>query len=181
METIVVFGVLVGLDNFQVVAGLSLMRVRVPKLWLLVAAFGVCEAVMPLIGLVAGHLINQSLSSAAAGVGPLILIVCGLLIILLALSKKDANAVANSGWFSIALPFSLSIDNLFAGVGLGAMGYSVLTSALVIGAICISMCWLGVVVGRSVGRLIPDKVEVLSGVYLVIIAVIKLLGDSGGQ
>jgi hypothetical protein len=41
------------------------------------------------------------------------------------------------------------------------------------------MCSLGVLIERRVRKAIPDKVEALGGAYLVIIAVIKLLGTPG--
>ena len=63
---------------------------------------------------------------------------------------------------------------LMAGIGLGALGYPVLFSALVIGLVSASMCFLGLFVGRQVSRWVPAKMELISGSYLVLIALISL-------
>jgi putative Mn2+ efflux pump MntP len=138
-------------------------------------AFGLFEAVMPLVGLSVGYLFQEKLAPAFDGVGPMILIVCGALIIYMALREKDTSNMVNSGWVVLGLPFSLSLDNLVAGLGLGAVGYPVIFSALVIGLISAAMCLLALFFGGLARRWLPGNVEVISGAYLVILAIIRLI------
>lgn len=173
MTTIMLFGVLAGLDNLQVVPALGMNRMRAGRRWMMAISFGLCEAVMPVLGLLIGHLVKQSLVSLAEALGPFILVGCGALIICLALKGKDTSKVVNSTWTIVGLPLSLSIDNLVAGVGLGSAGYPVLFSALVIGFISGAMCLFGLLLGDRVGKWIPEEIEILSGAYLIVIAVMK--------
>ena len=175
MGTIILFGLLAGLDNLQVAPALGAMRMRAKRRLMIAIAFGMFEAVMPLVGLSVGYLFQENLASAFDGAGPLILIVCGVLIIHMALKEKDTSDIVNSGWVVLGLPFSLSLDNLVAGLGLGAVGYPVIFSALVIGLISAAMCLVALLFGDLIRRWIPGNVEVISGAYLVILAIIRLI------
>ena len=130
------------------------------------------------MGLLLGRLIHTALGTLASFLGPLILIACGLLIIFMALREQDTEEVVNSRWLLFGLPLTLSLDNLLAGIGLGALGYPVVFSALVIGLVSASMCFAGLFVGRWVSRWLPAKMELISGSYLVLIAIIMLFFDA---
>jgi putative Mn2+ efflux pump MntP len=175
MGTIILFGLLAGLDNLQVAPALGAMQMRAKRRLMIALAFGLFEAIMPLVGLCVGYLFQKNLASAVDGIGPLILIICGVLIIYMALKEKDTSNIVNSGWVVLGLPFSLSLDNLVAGLGLGAVGYPVVFSALIIGLISAAMCLLALFFGDLVRRWIPCNIEVISGAYLVILAIIRLI------
>ncbi len=177
MSALLLFSLLVGLDNLQVSAAIGMLEIRTERKWLLTIAFGFFEAVMPLVGLLLGGLIYTSLGGLAGTIGPLILIACGLLIIYMALGDQDTAEVVNNRWLLFGLPLTLSLDNLVAGIGLGALGYPVLFAALVIGLVSASMCFLGLFVGRQVSRWIPIKMEIVSGFYLILLAIIMLFFD----
>ncbi len=179
MGTLLLFSVLVGLDNLHVSSAIGLMEVRAVHKWTLALAFGLCEAAMPLIGLTLGHLMREVLGAVAVTIGPFALVACGLLMIYLALQEKDTLPVATSRWLLFGLPLTLSLDNLLAGIGLGALGYPVLVSALTIGLVSGSMCFLGLFIGQWIRRWIPCNLEVVSGAYLVLIAVVMFFFDLG--
>jgi manganese efflux pump family protein len=175
MGTIILFGVLAGLDNLQVAPALALMRMRAKHRLMMALAFGLFESAMPLIGLSIGYLFQKTLEPVIDGIGPLVLIVCGALIICMALKEKDTSNIVNSRWVILGLPFSLSLDNLVAGLGLGAAGYPVIVSALVTGMISAAMCLIAIFFGDLARRWIPGNIEVVSGAYLVILAIIRLI------
>ncbi|MDJ0901620.1 MAG: manganese efflux pump [Xenococcus sp. MO_188.B8] len=177
MGAIAIFAFLVGLDNLQVASAIGLMPIRSSRKWAIAISFGLCEAIMPLVGLMGGHLLHQSFNEIAQIFGPLILFTCGLLIMYLAWKEQDVTEVANSNWTFWGLPLSLSMDNLFAGVGLGSMGYPILFSALVIGLVSGSMSLGGMFLGRWFRRRITWNVDLLSGAYLVFISGFFLLVD----
>ena len=177
MGTLILFSFFVGLDNLQVSAAIGMLQIRAEQKWLLTIAFGFFEAVMPLIGLLLGGLIHAALGDMASTIGPLVLMGCGLLIIYMANCEGDTGEVVNSRWLLFGLPLTLSMDNLLAGIGLGALGYPVFFTALIIGLVSASMCFLGLFIGHQVSRWIPVKIEYLSGVYLVLIAIMMLFVD----
>ena len=175
MGTAIIFGLLSGLDNLQVAPALGALRMRRSRRWLLAAAFGVCETVMPLAGLVAGRAFQERFALAGQWVGPITLVTCGALIIYLARHEREVATVVNSRWLLLGLPISMSFDNLIAGVGLGAIGYPLVVTALVIGGISAAMCLAGLFLGASIRKRFPENIEVFSGAYLVIIAVVRLI------
>ena len=176
---LLVLGLVVGLDNLQVAAALGTAPLRPARRWLLAAAFGVCEGLTPLLGLAWGHLLRRSFEPWLETLTPLVLLVCGAAILIAAFRGDDAGEVSNSRWLLFGLPLSLSFDNLFAGVALGTLGFPVVVSALIVGAISAGMCLLGLYLGqglrRLVRRLVPERVEVLSGLLLWTLAVIYLI------
>ncbi|MCI0485486.1 MAG: manganese efflux pump MntP family protein [Blastocatellia bacterium] len=175
MGTIIIFGLLSGLDNLQVAPALGALDMRRSRRWMMAAAFGLCETIMPLAGAGLGRLFQERLMLIGEWVGPMVLVMCGALIIYLAREERDFSKVIDSPWLVLGLPISMSIDNLLAGVGLGATGYPVWFTALAIGGISAAMCLFGLFLGGSIRKWIPENIEILSGAYLMIIAVVRLI------
>lgn len=134
---------------------------------------------MPFAGLLLGFQIHTRLGEYAGYIGPAVLFLCGLTILYQVIREQDTDEAVNGNFALFALPFALSIDNLFAGVGLGANGYPVTVSAICIGLVSGSMCFIGMFLGGWVRKWIPGKVEALSGVYLIFLAGFMLAGDEG--
>ena len=145
------------------------------KKWALGASSGICEAVMSLAGLLAGSYLRIHVFGVASAAGAIALLLSGLVIIYLALNDRDLEEVANSKWVILGLPLSLSLDNLVAGTGLGANGYPVLWSAMLIGLVCTAMSLGGLFLGGHVRRLLPRSPGPLAGAWLVLIAARSLV------
>ena len=180
MAAVLLLGFLVGLDNLQVGAGLGLVRMSAARRWAFAGAFALCETVMPLVGLALGrklaNLAGLWAGPWAEGIGIAVLALCGLLIIVLSF-RGEATEEAG-GFLALAgLPISLSFDNLAAGVGLGSLGFPVIASALTIGLISGSLCALGLFSGAWLRRWIPRRAELWSGLYLLVLAVGRLVWD----
>ncbi|MGK7928870.1 MAG: manganese efflux pump, partial [Spirulina sp.] len=136
----------------------------------------------PLVGLLIGRHIHDSFEAIAGIVGPMMLFLCGFLVFHMARkSQSQAQKVgqlANSRWTLLLLPFSLSLDNLFAGVGLGAMGYPILLSALIVGSVSSSLALGGMFIGSWLRRRLARwNTNAISGVYLMVMSAILLLVD----
>jgi manganese efflux pump family protein len=191
MTPVLLFGLLVGLDNVQVGVGLGLVPMSAGQRWTFTSAFAFCETVMPLVGLVLGRGVAEAIGSRAEVVGIAVLAATGMLIAGLALVREgQAEAARNDRAMTsrlglAGLPLSLSFDNLAAGFGLGSLGFSVVASAVAIGVISGLLCALGIFAGARAGewlgssmpRLAPHRAEVWSGVYLVVLAAGRLLWD----
>jgi manganese efflux pump family protein len=172
MLEVAAFGVLAGLDNLHVSAALGISRPRRGRLLALAGAFAACEAFMPLVGLAAGGALRRTVPALQAA-GPIVLLLCGAAILLHALRDDDAREVVEGAWM-MGLPLTLSLDNLFAGVGLGSAGYPVLASALIVGLISGAMCVAGLFAGGWIRRWVPGRAEVWSGAFLVALALVSL-------
>jgi putative Mn2+ efflux pump MntP len=171
MLEVAAFGVLAGLDNLQVSAALGVSRPRRARLLGLAAAFAACEALMPLAGLAIGGTLRRTVPALEAA-GPAVLLLCGAAILLHALREGDAREVVEGRWM-MGLPLTLSLDNLFAGVGLGSAGYPVLASAVIVGAISGGMCLAGLFAGAWLRRWVPGRAEVWSGAFLIALAIVS--------
>lgn len=175
MTAVFLLGLLVGLDNLQVGAGLGLVRMTSARRWAFAGVFALCETLMPLVGLALGQAARARAGAWADGIGIAVLALCGLLIVIFSLREGDEESFAGSRLALAGLPLSLSLDNLAAGVGLGSLGFPVIASALILGLVSGSLCALGLFVGARLRRWVPKRAELWSGVYLLALAAIRLL------
>ena len=180
MKTLLVLGFLTGLDNLQITPGLGLMGMPAARRCFLALTFGLCEAGMPLLGLGIGRLLHRSFDLNADKLGPALLLLCGALIIWLAFREKDVAPLMASRWTLFGLPLLLSLDNLLAGIGIGVTGQTFLPAALVLGLMSTVMCFIGLYLGNSLRRYIPEKAELLAGAYLIVLGFAQLPGGTSG-
>jgi manganese efflux pump family protein len=176
ISAVFLLGLLVGLDNLQVGAGLGLVRMTSARRWAFAGVFAFCETFMPLVGLALGQVARSRAGVWADAIGIGVLALCGLLIIVLSLrGSEDAEELVGSRLALAGLPLSLSFDNLAAGVGLGSLGFPVVASALILGLVSGSLCALGLFAGARLRRWVPKRAELWSGVYLLALAAVRLL------
>ncbi|HYO66749.1 MAG TPA: manganese efflux pump [Archangium sp.] len=177
MSAILVLGLILGLDNLQVGAALGMLQVSRRRRWAIALAFGACETVMPLLGMLLGRRLGEFLGPFTELFGAGVLALAGLLIIVMSWHERDASQVAEGGFALLGLPVSLSLDNLLAGVGLGALGHPVLWSALTIGAMSTALCAMGLFFGGWLRQRLPGRAELVGGMGLVVLSVLRLLGS----
>ena len=171
MKAIILLGFLTGLDNLQVTPALGVIKMTMGRRLIWALMFGLAESLMPLVGLVFGQALHRSFEAWADLIGPIVLVLSGIAIIVMALRDSDIEAVVSSKWTIIGLPLSLSIDNLLAGFGVGAGGAPLLVSALFIGGISTAMGLIGLYAGHIVRRWLPGTPELFTGGYLVVLGV----------
>jgi putative Mn2+ efflux pump MntP len=168
---IVLLGVLAGSDNIQVAAAISMAPLTRARRMLFALAFSACEIATPLLGLLLMHSLRARFGPWTERVAPLIVVFCGVVILLLALTGRDElEKLVNHRWTVAALPLSLSFDNLLIGVSLGNFGYPLPLAAAAIGSVSAAMCVFGIFGGTRVRRWIPEYANVISGVYLIVLA-----------
>jgi len=175
MKSILFLGLLTGLDNLQVTPALGLLNMAPRRRLAWAVAFGLAEALMPLIGLACGTQLHQSFEAWADKMGPVVLLLCGIAVIVMGLRKYDVAAIASSKWAIVGLPLSLSFDNLLAGFGAGAGCAPVLVSALIIGGVSTMLGLVGLYAGQAVRRWLPCSPELLSGGFLVVFGLCGLI------
>ena len=91
--------------------------------------------------------------------------------------EKEKKGIINSKWLLLLLPFLMSFDNLFAGLGLGTAGYPVVSTAIIVGLCSGIMGLLGLIIGKKVRSLIPGKIELVSGLYFIGLAVFLIVKE----
>ena len=179
-STILLFGALAGLDNLQVCSSIGLSGIPRGRLNRLGMMFTLCETAGPVIGFVAGKAFLSALGAWSHVAGPAVMIACATAIFIASL-RGTQDGIPEAG--VVALPLSLSLDNVVAGAGLSPIGEPVWTAALGIGLMSAVMSCAGLYGAASVRGLLARvprlRVEMVGAGYLAILAVRMLAGRAG--
>jgi manganese efflux pump family protein len=167
---VLVLGFVLSLDNFRVSIALGTVPFGLKRAMQVALTFGLWDAVMPLIGLLLGNRIGESVGDIAEIVGAVALGGYGLFLVISALRKPEPEELDHP-WALFGIPLTLSLDNLLAGASLGILGLSPWFSAIVFGAMTAVMSLAGLLAGRFAVRLIRIRTDLLSGITLITAAV----------
>lgn len=175
MVALLVLGFVLSLDNFRVSVALGALRFSWVRAVQVAVTFGFWDSVSPLVGLLLGHYFGQTIGVIAGYLGPIVLAVYGLYLIVQGL-RTEAPEEVDDRWALFGIPLSLSMDNLIAGTGLGLLGFPPLFSAAVFGSLTALMAFAGLYLGRAIAHFIPVRIDLLSGIALIVMAVVLALG-----
>ena len=167
---ILALGFVLSLDNFRVSIALGTVPFGLKRAVQVALTFGLWDTIMPLIGLLIGRRIGEDVGDVAEVVGAAALGGYGLFLVISALRNPEPDELDHP-WALFGIPFSLSLDNLFAGASLGLLGLSPWFSAAVFGVMTAVLSLVGLLVGRFATRLIRIRSDLLSGVSLIAAAV----------
>jgi putative Mn2+ efflux pump MntP len=132
---------------------------------------------MPLVGSLIGQNLRETAAEVTEWLSPIIVGLCGLLVLLGAWKAPQALRVVNNRGMLFLLPLVMSLDNLSAGVALGVTGVPWLTIALVTGGISACLAMAGVYIGQLVRDRMPQRAAVLAGVWLFLFALFSGLRE----
>src|SRR5678810_844962 len=143
MVTLLLLGFALSLDSFRVSLGLGTLKLSRMRQLQIVIAFGVCDAIAPLIGLLIGKSLLEFIGPWVEHLGPILLCAYGVYVIYIAHRYAGKEVGDTDRWMVLGLPLSLSLDNLVAGTTLGMIGFPILPSVLVIGAMSALFAFAG--------------------------------------
>jgi putative Mn2+ efflux pump MntP len=175
MVTLLLLGFALSLDSFRVSLGLGTLPLSRLRQLQIVIAFGVCDAIAPLIGLLIGKSLLEYIGPWVEHLGPLLLCAYGVYVVYIA--RRCAGSETGDRWMVLGLPLSLSLDNLVAGTSLGMIGFPLLISVLIIGAMSALLSFAGLRLGRTAVNLVPIRAELIGGVVLIVIALSFVVED----
>jgi len=104
-------------------------------------------------------------------VGAAALAAYGLFLVIQAWRTPEPEE-ADQRWALFGLPVPLSLDNVVAGTSLGLLGFSPWLAPLLFGVITALMTIVGLQLGRVLGQFIKIRSDLLTGVALVIMAIL---------
>jgi putative Mn2+ efflux pump MntP len=127
---------------------------------------------MPILGLLAGRSLADTLGHAAHWVGAALLIATGIYALIQAIRSPDsqeneAGRVDQRTWRLVITGVALSIDNLAVGFALGTYHVSLPLAAAVIGAVSVAMSLAGLELGARIGMCAGQRGELLGGLVLI--------------
>ena len=173
MTTLLLLAFALSLDSFRVSLGLGALKLSSLRQAQVVLAFGLCDGLAPLIGLLIGQSIVTFIGTWTEPLGPLALLAYGAYVIYV--SRRATETEEPTRWIVLGLPLTLSLDNLIAGTSLGLVGFPLLLSVVVIGGMSALMSLLGLRLGRLAVNYLSVKTELIGGIALVCIALVLAL------
>jgi putative Mn2+ efflux pump MntP len=177
MVTLLLLGFALSLDSFRVSVGLGTLKLSRLRQLQIVIAFGVCDAIAPLIGLLIGKSLLEFVGPWVEHIGPLLLCAYGVYVIYIARRCAGSETGETDRWMVLGLPLSLSLDNLIAGTTLGMIGFPVLLSVAIIGAMSALLSLAGLRLGRTAVNLLRFRADLIGGVVLIFIALSFVVQD----
>jgi putative Mn2+ efflux pump MntP len=172
-----------GLDNLAAAIGMGVGAaggVRGGTRLRIAVVFGLFEAGMPVLGLVLGHGLADSLGQAARWLGGGVLIVFGLAGLIRArreVTPAEGGPARPQRLGRLLLGgLVLSGDNLAAGFALGAYHVSLAVAAAVFGVVSVAMSLAGLELGARIGAVAGERSEHLACVLLIVVGAVIAAG-----
>lgn len=174
MDFLTLFGIAVALamDAFAVAlgTGMNLATLTGRHLFRLGFHFGLFQALMPVIGWLAGIGFQQKIAAWDHWIAFGLLAFVGSHMLWEAWSEgheeKDSKDPTR-GLSLVILSVATSIDALAVGFSLSVLGVSIWTPALVIGLIAGVLTVVGMLIGRRAGNHWGPRVEIFGGLILI--------------
>jgi putative Mn2+ efflux pump MntP len=171
MLALLLVAVSLGLSNFAASVGIGISGINARTRLRVGVIFGVFEAGMPILGLLLGRSLANTIGHAADWIGAALLIATGIYAIVQAIRSRDGNTRATPAGQRtgrlLVTGAALSIDNLAVGIALGTFHVNLAMAAVIIGAVSITMSLLGLELGSRLGTRTGDQGELVGGLVLV--------------
>lgn len=184
MSIIELFILAVGLsmDAFavSVCKGLSLGEIKLKHMIIAGAWFGGFQALMPLIGYMAGYRFNTLVDRYDHWIAFALLLIIGINMIREAIGGEEENVDASMGVRTMLLmAVATSIDALAVGITFAFLDVNIVPAVSFIGAVTFILSAVGVKVGSMFGYRYKSKAEICGGVILALLGVKILLEGLG--
>lgn len=195
MPALLLLAVALGLDNLAAAVGVGVGttgRISGATRLRIAVVFGLFEAGMPVLGLVLGHGLADSIGEAARWLGGAALIAFGVAGLVQARregshsghSGRAAGERARPPQRSSVQPIGrlllaglvLSGDNLAAGFALGAYQVGIAAAAVVFGAVSVVMSLAGLEFGARIGAAAGERSELIACVLLIVVGAVIAAG-----
>ncbi len=182
MDFLTLAGIAIALamDAFAVAlaAGLTLPRLTGRHLFRFGFHFGLFQALMPIIGWLAGVSLREQIEAFDHWLAFILLSCVGAKMLRDSFSDSDSDqspADPTRGMSLVMLSIATSIDALAIGLSLAVLGVVIWTPALVIGVTACLLTLCGMLLGRRLGSAWGPRVEILGGLLLIGIGIKILL------
>jgi len=167
-----------GLDNLAAAIGIGVGGVRRATRVRVAVVFGLFEAGMPVLGLVLGHGLADSLGQAARWLGGVVLIAFGVAGLVHAWRAPEPGERARPQRIGRMLigGLVLSGDNLAAGFALGAYHTRIVVAAVVFGVVSVAMSLVGLELGARIGAAAGERSELIACALLIVVGAVIAAG-----
>ncbi|PLS76664.1 MAG: hypothetical protein CYG61_01120 [Actinobacteria bacterium] len=188
--TLLIIALGVSADAFAVAVGkgLGMPRLHLRTAASIAIAFGLAQALMPLLGWLLGTQLEQFITEVDHWVAFGLLALVGGRMLREALRSEDLPG-EGTGATKVAmlvtprellvLSLATSIDALAVGVSLAFLDVNILAAVIVIGAVTCVLSFAGVALGQRAGARVRGPAEIAAGLVLIGVGVKILLEGLG--
>jgi len=173
MITIVIIAVGLAMDAFvvSIVSGSAYKQLHIKHALRMALFFGAFQAIMPLIGSLAGMTLRNYILNWDHWIAFGLLAAVGAKMIYESFKIKSEGQKSDPSNIIVLLVLSVatSIDALAVGITLSLIAGSIITAASIIGLITFALSYLGVQIGKRFGHFFESGIEALGGVVLIAI------------
>ena len=176
--TFVAFGLAMDAFAVSVSSGITIRSLKIDQALRIALFFGSFQAIMPVIGWLAGLSLRDYISDFDHWIafGLLSFIGCKMIYEAFEMEAEHKEVNPLNVYVLLMLSVATSIDALAVGVSFAFLKISIATPVLVIGIVTFLLSYLGVSVGNRLGHFFEKKIEILGGLILIGIGV-KILVD----
>jgi putative Mn2+ efflux pump MntP len=176
--SLLLLGFTLSLDNFRISVALGAIQLGWRRAVKVALVFGFWDGLAPLVGILVGDYLGRRISSTADVVAAGALAAYGLYLVVQAWRTPEPEE-PDERWALFGLPLPLSLDNIVAGTSLGLLGFSPWLAPPLFAATTAVMSLVGLQLGRAAAKLIRIRSDLLTGVALVVMAVLMGRGVIG--
>jgi putative Mn2+ efflux pump MntP len=171
----IAFGLAMDAFAVSITNGITIKHQRINNALKIGIFFGSFQALMPLIGWLAGLRLRDFISGVDHWVAFGLLSLIGGKMIYESTKIGDDKEIRSLNLFVLLLlSIATSIDALAVGLSFAFLKISIATPIIVIGIVTFMLSFLGVLVGNRLGHFFEKKMEIVGGLILIGIG-IKIL------
>jgi len=173
LTTVIFIALGLAMDAFAVsiASGLAIEKLTARHVFRMAFHFGLFQAMMPLLGWLAGTTVAPYIEAWDHWVALALLGVIGGKMLRDSFSDDDGTPRSDPtrGWSLVTLSVATSIDALAVGLGLAMLRVQILMPVVIIGLVAAVMSTLGIAFGSRLGRRWGRRAEALGGIVLIVI------------
>ena len=153
----------------SVCKGLSLGNIKVKHMCIAGVWFGGFQALMPLIGYFLGSFFADMITKYAHWIAFLLLLFLGGSMVKEAFTGEGDVDAAMDGKSMFLLAVATSIDALAVGVTFAFFDVNIVLAITIIGIITFIVSYIGVLLGKKIGKYLNNYAEIVGGIILILI------------
>jgi putative Mn2+ efflux pump MntP len=169
--TITVIAASLAMDAFavSVVSGSAYKQLKIKHAFRMAVFFGGFQAIMPLIGSLAGISVKEYVTGYDHWVAFALLSAVGTKMIYESFKITSAEEIFNPENILVLLALSVatSIDALVVGTTLSFLRIPIAIAVTIIGLVTFVLSYLGVLIGKRFGHFFESKIKSLGGLILI--------------
>ena len=162
----------------SVTSGVTIKRLDFRNSMKIALSFGLFQAIMPLLGWLAGISLQKYIQDFDHWVALVLLSFVGIKMIYESFTMKNEEKDAGmmSGQVLLMLSIATSIDALAVGMTFAFLDVAIVFPVIIIGLVTFLLSLTGIFLGKRFGNLFQSKIEIAGGLILIGIG-IKIVID----